>query len=257
MNKLERYYEKFDESKRLSRRHGEVEFFVTNFFIQKYLKMFDNPKIVDIGAGTGAYSVELSKRGYDTTAVEFVSSNLEKLRKQRANIKTFLGDARNLDMLKDDSFDITLLLGPMYHQTNLQDKLKALNEAKRVTKKGGYIFVAYYMNEYGILTNGFKNKNILQAIVEKRVDTNFHVISKEDDLYSFERLEDIDYYKNQVGLTRETIFSPDGASDYMRDSLNKLTEEEFELFKKYQLSICERPELLGAGSHLVDVLKKC
>ena len=257
MNKLERYYEKFDESKRLSRRHGEVEFFVTNFFIQKYLKMFDNPKIVDIGAGTGAYSIKLSECGFDTTAVEFVSSNLEKLRKQRANIKTFLGDARNLDMLKDDSFDITLLLGPMYHQTNLQDKLKALNEAKRVTKKGGYIFVAYYMNEYGILTNGFKNKNILQAIVEKRVDKNFHILSKEDDLYSFERLEDIDYYKNQVGLTRETIFSPDGASDYMRDSLNKLTEEEFELFKKYQLSICERPELLGAGSHLVDVLKKC
>ena len=58
----------------------------------------------------------------------------------------------SLPFLEDETFDLTLLLGPMYHLSDFNDKVKALNEAKRVTKKGGIIFIAYCMNEYSILT---------------------------------------------------------------------------------------------------------
>ena len=254
MNELERYYEKFDEEKRLTRRHGQVEFFVTWHFLQKYLTKYQKPKIVDIGAGTGAYSVPLAKSGFDITAVEIVKSNLQKLRFQKENIKTFQGDAKNLDMFKDDIFDVTILLGPMYHAKTTKDKIQILNECKRITKSGGIIFVAYYMNEYGIIRHGFVDGNIKQELLNGRIDENFHIVNK-DDLYSFDRIEDIDFYNNSVGLEREMIFAPDGASDYMRDVLNKMDDETFDLFKKYQLSVCENKELLGASSHVVDVLK--
>ena len=257
MDKLDRYYEKFDEDKRLKRKHGEVEYFVTNFFIHQFLNDKKNKKIADIGAGTGAYSIPLFLEGYDVTAVEYVKSNLDKLRKKRSTVKTFLGDAKKLDMFADNTFDLTLLFGPMYHSISFDEKILALSEAKRITKQNGIIMVAYYMNEYAILTHGFKEGHIKNAIEESRIDSKFHILCGDDDLYSFERIEDIDKYNRVVGLSRQTIFAPDGASDYMRETLNKMDDETFELFKKYQLSICERNDLLGASSHLVDVLKKC
>ena len=56
-------------------------------------------------------------------------------------------------------------------------------------------------------------------------------------------------------MERISVFAPDGPADYIRRELNEMSEDEFEAFKKYQLANCERPELLGASSHLVDVLR--
>ena len=255
MDNLERYYEKFDEEKRLTRKHGQVEFFVTMEYIKKYLKKYGCKKIADIGAGTGAYAIDLCNMGYDVTAVEYVKKNLEVLRNKQSGVKTFLGDAKNLSMFANDTFDATLLFGPIYHATNFKDKIKILKEAKRITKSDGLIFVAYYMNEYGVLLHGFRDGNILQSIKEKRVDKNFHIINLPNDLYTFERLNDINKYNKVCGLKRLEIFAPDGASDYMRDCLNKMDEKTFEIFKKYQLGVSQKRELLGASSHLVDIVK--
>lgn len=255
MNNLERYYEKFNEDKRLARRHGQVEFFVTMEYLKKYLKKYDCKKIADIGAGTGVYSIQLASMGYDVTAVEYVKKNLKVLRSKQSGIKTFLGDAKNLNMLKDNRFDATLLFGPIYHATCFEDKIKILNEAKRITKKDGLIFVAYYMNEYGILLHGFRDNNILKSIKENRVDKDFHITCLPNDLYSFERLSDINRYNKICRLKRLKIFAPDGASDYFRDILNKMDDETFELYKKYQLKISSKKELMGASSHLVDIVK--
>ena len=255
MNILDRYYEKFDEEKRLGRRHGQVEFFVTITYLKKYLSQFQNPKIADIGAGTGAYSVPLAAEGFDVTAIEVVESNLAKLRAKQANVKTYLGDATELSMLNDNTFDIVLLLGPMYHLNTKQQKVKALLEAKRIAKNDGVILVAYYMNDYAILKHGFIDGNIAQALLSNQINANFHVLPKKDDIYTFDRLDDINQYNHEAKLERLTIFAPDGASDYIRDTLNKMDDATFEIFKQYQLSVCERMDMLGASSHLVDVLK--
>ena len=255
MDKLDRYYEKFDEDKRLKRKHGEVEFFVTYSYIKKYLSLLNNPKIADIGAGTGAYSVPLFDDGFDVTAVEYSVNNLKKLRAKHKNIKTFLGDAKKLDMFEDNIFDVTLLFGPMYHSQSFEEKIQCLQEAKRITKNGGYIFVAYYMNEYAILSYGFVDGHIKTALKDKKIDENFKIMLDENELFSFDRIEDIDEYNRVLKLDRKTIFAPDGASDYMRNVLNKMDNDTFELFKQYQLKISERKDLLGASSHVVDVLK--
>ena len=71
------------------------------------------------------------------------------------------------------------------------------------------------------------------------------------------RLEDIDALNEAAGLARVQIIAPDGPANYMRRELNALDEEAFELFIRYQETVCERPELLGASAHTVDILKKC
>ena len=257
MTKLEQYYNKFKEDHRLTTRHGKVEFSVSMEKIHELIKerKIEHPKILDLGAGTGRYSVALAREGFDVTAVELVKHNLDILLSKHEMVKCWPGDARYLHFLEDNTFDITLIFGPMYHLHTEEDRLKVFEEAKRVTKKGGIIFVAYIMNEYSILTYCFKQGNLKQCLEKQSITSDFKAITTDEDLYSYVRLEDIDDLNKKAGLLRIKIFAPDGAADYMRRELNAMDEETFEQFIKYQLAVCERAELLGASSHIVDVLE--
>lgn len=254
MNEIEKYYNKFNEDKRLLSRHGQVEFNVTIKYIEKYLKKYKNPKILDVGAGTGRYSIYLDSLGYDVTAVELVKHNLRVLESKNSKVKAFLGNAINLKKFKDDSFDIVLLFGPLYHLFSLEEKLTALSEAKRVVKNNGLIFIQYVTNDYAVLVHGFRERTIKQDIQENKLD-NFKIKDNIQNLYSFYRLEDINKLNKLANLKRVKIIGVDGATDYFRKEINSLNEEEFNIYLNYQLSICERKDLIGASSHILDILK--
>ncbi len=256
MTELEQYYNKFNEEKRLTTRHGYVEFVTSMKYIHKYLLEYSNPKILDIGAGTGRYSVALAKEGYDVTAVELVKYNLGILKSKGSSVKAFQGTALNLSRFENESFDVALLFGPMYHLYTFDDKLKALNEAKRVTKKGGVILVAYCMNEYSILTYCFKENHMMECLKKGKISKDFHTLSAKEDLYSYVRIEDIDKLDKAAMLERVRIISADGPANYMRTVLNSMDEETYKQFIEYHLATCERYELLGAAAHTLDILKK-
>ena len=259
MTELEEYYNKFNEEKRLNSRHGQVEFRVSMKYIHEFLPQGianDQIKILDIGAGTGRYSVALANEGYDVTAVELVKYNLGILKQKNSSVKAYQGNALKLKRFEDNTFDLTLLFGPMYHLFDYEDKKKALSEAKRVTKPGGIILVAYCMNEYGVITYAFKEKHILECMEEKRLSGDFKTLSFKENLYDYMRIENINQLNQDVDLERIKIISPDGPANYMRPFLNQLSDEEFEHFVAYQMATCERPDLIGAGAHTVDILRK-
>lgn len=259
MTELEEYYNKFNEEKRLNSRHGQVEFRTSMKYIHEYIdsnKPCNEINILDIGAGTGRYSVALANEGYNVTAVELVKHNLGILKSKKSTVKAILGNALNLSKLPENHFDVTLLFGPMYHLFGFEDKTKALLEAKRVTKPGGIILVAYCMNEYGIITYAFKEKHILECMEQNRITEDFHTVSSVENLYDYVRIEDINKINESAGMKRIKIISPDGAANYIRPFLNQLSDEEFELFIKYHMSTCERMDLIGAGAHTLDILQK-
>ena len=117
MTDLEKYYNKFNEEKRLTSRQGQVEFLTSRRYIHECINKVadDNIKILDVGAGTGRYSVALCEEGYDVTAVELVAYNLGILKSKNSGVKAYKGNALNLKRFEDNAFNITLVFGPMYH----------------------------------------------------------------------------------------------------------------------------------------------
>ena len=253
LSNIEKHYNKHPEDKRLLRRHGIVEFETTMHHLHRFLKQ--DSQILDIGCGTGRYTSALMAEGYKVKAVELVQRNIDVFLKREPTADVVKGDARDMPFLPDGLADVTLLLGPLYHLIGDEEKLKALNEAKRVTKPGGLIFVAYLMNEYSILSYCFDEERIGDLMDNGFVDKDFHVRTPEGELYDYVRMEDVDRLNEKAGLERITVFSPDGAADYMRTRLNRMSDETFAKFIEYQKIISERQDLIGAGSHIVDVLR--
>ena len=253
LSNIEKHYNKHPEDLRLLRRHGIVEFETTMHHLRRFLK--PGMQLLDIGAGTGRYTSALMAEGYDVKAVELVKRNIQVFLDREPTADVVQGDARNMPFIPTASADVTLLLGPLYHLIGDEEKLKALTEAKRVTKPDGLIFVAYLMNEYSILSYCFDEDRIGGLLGKGVVDREFHIKAEADELYDYVRIDDINRLDAAAGLERVTIFSPDGAADYMRTRLNRMSDETFSLFIEYQKIVSDRSDLIGAGSHVVDVVR--
>jgi len=145
---LTQYYGSYDEDNRLCSRQGMVEYLTTKRYIEKYLR--PGMRILEIGAATGRYSHYFAQLGYQVDAVELIDHNIEIFKqntKPGENVTITQGNAKDLRGFRDNTYDITLLLGPMYHLFTEDEKIQALSEAIRVTKTGGTIFSAYCMGD--------------------------------------------------------------------------------------------------------------
>lgn len=255
---LKAYYDNFDEDSRLTDRCGMVEYMTTMNFIQKYLS--PGCRIMEIGAGTGRYSHALARMGYQVDAVELMERNIEVFRKNTLpseNITVTQGNAIALTSFPDNTFDLTLLLGPMYHLFTRADQEKAISEAVRITRKGGIIFAAYCMSDASIINYGFVKGNI-HALIEKGLlnPETFETFSHPWDIFELYRKDDIDALRKTQDVSTLHFAAADGLSHHMEEAMNAMDDETFEIFMKYHLATCERPELTGYSNHTLDIFQK-
>ena len=191
---LSEYYGSYDEDNRLRSRHGSVEFLTTMRYVQKYLK--PGMCVLEIGAATGRYSHTLGRQGYKVDAVELIEHNIEIFKRNTQpgeDVRIYQGNAKHLDMLSDDTYDVTLLLGPMYHLFTVPEQLEALSEAIRVTKKGGIVFAAYCGNEATMVQYCFGRGMIREQRYRDLIDpVTFKSSTDPAELFELYRKEDID-----------------------------------------------------------------
>ena len=259
MDYLEDYYGSYDEEGRLLSQHGRVEYITTQKYIHEALAGDRSKRILEIGAGTGRYSVSLAREGYPVAAMELVAHNLDILKsKLRGDeqLEALQGSALDLSRFADGSFDLTLLLGPMYHLYTRADKLRALSEAVRVTKSGGCIMVAYCMNEPTVINYVFGQDKLWETLDAGKLTGDWHCISEPEDVFELIRTEEIAALDEAVGVTRVKLVATDGATNYMRPLVDGMDEATFSKWVEYHLSICERQDLIGASHHTLDILRK-
>ena len=252
------YYEQYDEDGRLLSKHGMVEYITTMKYVEKYLQ--PGMRILEIGAATGRYSHALAQKGYQVDAVELVEHNIEIFKQKTIpgeSVTITQGNAMDLSMFEDDTYDITLLLGPMYHLFTTEDKLKALSEAIRVTKKGGVVFAAYCMGDASVLSYGFVRGEIYNIIEKCMLNTEtFDTFSNPWDIFELYRKEDIDELRGQFDVTQLHFVAADGYTNHMRDIVDKMDDEMYELFLKYHFATCERQDMVGLSHHTLDIFRK-
>ena len=259
MNYLEEYYNNYDEEGRLLSRHGQVEYLTTMKYIKECLEGVSDPHILEVGAGTGRYSVTLAKQGLKVTAVELVEHNLEILKSKldgTESINAIQGNALDLSALEDNFFDLTMVLGPMYHLYKKEEKLTALSEAIRVTKPGGYILVAYCMNEPTVIQYVFGLNRLSEVMDFNMITSDWHCISEPKDLFELVRTEDIAELDANVPAKRIKLVATDGATNYKREMIDAMDDETFDKWLDYHFTICERGDLIGASHHTLDILQK-
>jgi ubiquinone/menaquinone biosynthesis C-methylase UbiE len=252
------FYKKYDEEGRLLSRHGQVEFLTTMRYIAKYLQ--PGMRILEIGAATGRYSHTLARQGYRVDAVELVQHNIdifETLTQPGENVTIRQGNAKDLRFFADDTFDMTLLLGPMYHLFTVEEQLQALSEAIRVTKKGGIIMAAYCGNDATMVQYCFGRGMLKEQRYRDLVDFDtFKAASDPAELFELYRIEDIDALMTNFPVQRLHFVGTDMATNYMRPVVDEMDDDFFALFLQYHFTICERSDMVGVSHHFLDIFRK-
>ena len=250
-------YSACDEDMRLTKsRSGQLKSITTMRYIHALLP--ERARVLEVGAGTGRYSVALAREGYDVSAVELVERNLETLRenaKGLENLSATQGDATNLGAFPDDAFDAVLALGPMYHLHAPEEWNRALDEAIRVTKPGGLIFTAF-LSVYAILYANCLSGNFREGLAEN-FDGDFRVRHFEEQGFTGFDISEFEALFDGKPVRKIALAGTDSVLELAKQMNGfSLPDEEFEAFVRDHLHTCEIRELLGSHSHLLHICRK-
>ena len=249
-------YTEYDEDTRLiSDRGHNLEYLTTMRYIQKFLK--PDAKILEIGAATGRYSIALAKMGYDVTAVDLTPKNVEVMKSKSKKLKNFtcmIGDALDLSMLEDKTFDMVLNLGPMYHLFNKKDKNKAISETLRVAKKGAICMFAYLPCASLMTCYGLRHQAVSR--LDEVMDNVGRFKDIPEEVFNVFHIEDFKKLFNKTNTKYITNVATDGIAYAMREWVEQLSEKDYDAFVKWHFLTCERLDQQGYSSHLLYICKK-
>src|SRR5262245_46738510 len=257
------YYERGLEADRLTGGFpsGPLEFERTKEIITRYLSA-PPLKIIDVGGGPGVYSAWLADRGDDVYLVDPVGLHVNQARSAHSRIIAEIGDARQLAHA-DASFDIVLLLGPLYHLVAREDRLLALSEARRVVRPGGWVFAAA-ISRYAALFDLLVRADRLHdpaifRIVEDVVETGV-LRGNVPQLFTtayFHLPAELADEVAAAGLELEALLNIEGPGFLLHDFEARWSDP---VKRKAVLDAARlvesKPELLSASSHILAVARK-
>jgi ubiquinone/menaquinone biosynthesis C-methylase UbiE len=261
---IQHYTEAQDEENRLARGIGQWEFLRTLAILSPYL---GRPQtVVDVGGGTGVYALWLAGHGHDVHVVDLVPHHVQLLQEKARARSLVLGSASVGDALSlsfpDQFADLVLLMGPLYHMTKEDHRLKALRECARIVKPGGRVLCSV-ISRFASMLAGFRNGRFDDPEFERVVDgalrdgQHRNPLRRSSHLGSafFHRPSDLRGEMERAGLVCEKIAgieTPIAIIKQLDDWVDNKGRM-YELARKYALLVEEDEALLGASFHLLGV----
>ena len=250
---VQEIYRRKSENDRLNKSQAaRVEFLTTVRYIEKYLP--PSAKILDVGAGAGEYSFYFARKGYSVSALELADANIAAFRAKMTehdSIDLVQGNALDLSRYDSESFDVVLLFGPLYHLHDEADKLRCIEEAKRVCKKDGKIFFAFISNDMVILTMQQLHPDYLIA-----GDYDKETFRLDDFPFVFHTPDRCRELLGMAGIQITHEVASDGVAELLQDLVNGLDEASYQQYLRYHFYTCEKPEFLGMSNHLLFIGEK-
>ena len=258
------YYESGGERGRLDTPLGEVELLRTQELLLRYLR--PSSDVLDVGGGTGVYAEWLAALGHRVRLVDPVPLHLWEAQQRAADGAPFeveQGDARRLGVA-DESVDCVLLLGPLYHLSARDQRLRALVEARRACRRGGFVAAAAISRFAPLLDllarRGLEDDRV-RANVADELERGARVAparrtSPFPDAY-FHRVDELAEEIAEAGLTVEAIFGVEGPAALLADlgaRLRQPVARERVLWAARALET--EPSVLGTSPHLLAVARR-
>lgn len=257
------YYESYDEASRLEKGGGMLESIRMRELILRFLP--PPPGVVlDVGGGPGRYSCWLAGLGYQVHLVDPVEKHVRQAREASESqprhplASVALGDARSLDH-GDGGADAVLLMGPLYHLVDREQRLRALREARRVLRPGG-LLIAKAVNRFAslldALTRGFIDDPDYLPILRRDLEDGQHRGHEDGSSYFttafFHRPEELEYEVREAGFHQQGLYSVKGPGELATDLEARMSDPE----KREQLldlvrSVEQEETLLGVSSHFI------
>jgi SAM-dependent methyltransferase len=254
---LQAYYARDEERDRLGAGLGRVEFERSVEIIGRTLPT-PPARVADIGGGPGRYTDWLVGAGYDVAHRDLVAHHVDQVSQRHGDrVDAAVGDARQLD-LADASVDAALLLGPIYHLSDRDDRVTALREARRVVRPGGYVYVAaitrWAARLHGMIVQRVHEKfpaiaTMVDAMEESGWMKPVHEASFTGYAHTPTQLRD---EIEAAGLTVESFVGVEGIAFALGDLDERMNDDEQRAFLLDMLRAVESvPDLLGLGPHLL------
>ncbi len=258
----EQYASGFEEKRLFFTKANETEFIITMHYIHKYLDKA--AKIIDVGAGGGAYSAALADEGHYVDALDLHPTNIARMTeifKDSDRVKAGKANALDLSAFESDSYDLVLELGPVYHIHNLEDRVKAIKEAVRVAKKGAPIFIAFCLQDAPLIECIFQSENPAEALKEIGYERETAIVTENTgSARVLDTIANVDEVINkaveELPVSRGPRFSQDGLSQVIKEAVNNMSEDSYKEWIQYLIATAERPDLMGYSNHVVQVLFK-
>lgn len=258
------FYAKGLERDRLASGDGALEFARTQVLLERYLPG-PGSVVIDVGGGPGRYSLWLASRGYRVHLIDPVPLHIEQARAASggalASIET--GDALEL-RFPDETADAVLLLGPLYHLLEPEDRVRALAEARRVCRPGGVV-VAAAISRFASALDGLRAGYLIDRafaqIVAGDLSDGRHRNPTGHPAYFttayFHRPEELAAECEAAGLTHEETLAVEGIGWLLPGLDTWLADESRKSILLNTLAQLEgEPSLLGASAHLLAVARR-
>ncbi|MDC7219277.1 MAG: methyltransferase domain-containing protein [Spirochaetales bacterium] len=267
--RIKEYYGTFDEWGRMDTPSGKFEMEQTLSFILPLLKSSD--RILDLGGGPGRYTVALAELGYKVNLADLSEELLVEARKRIAErglsrVESVLQlNAVDLGVFEDEAFDVVLLMGPLYHLTDENERISCVKEVYRVLKKGGLVvasYIPYLAGSIGIIDRLFNapkqvNKENLEAVFDKGIFKNGAARGFQEGYYP-KSSEIMNLFKS-AGFEKTIIRSVRGFAYGREEKLFNLKEENpsmYDLTVKLINQTAEDPALIESCGHSLYAGKK-
>jgi S-adenosylmethionine-dependent methyltransferase len=258
------YYNREAESEHTRLERHQLEYDLTWRYLERYLP--PQGHLLEVGAATGRYTLELARRGYQLTAVDLSEVQLERNRQQLAAegleawVRLSVADARNLHAVTEKEFDAVLLMGPLYHLVLEADRKLALQAVFDRLKPGGVIISAF-ISRLGILGDLMKN---VTAWIEKQDEVRSVMnAGKDSDHYPrgsfrgyFARVDEIAPLHEALGFETLALAGVEPGISADDESYNRLEGAQRKLWLDLLDQVSQEPSIIGASRHLLYVGRK-